>query len=65
MYRCDCQGDSGGPLMYKPDDAWCLVGATSYGTGETCGMVDKPGIYAKVANYKDWILATTGNGRED
>lgn len=50
-----CQGDSGGPLVEKRGDVHYIVGVTSWGKG--CGRVHKPGIYTKVANYKDWINA--------
>jgi len=54
-----CQGDSGGPLVANVDDpskpvpVWTLFGVTSWGYG--CGQRGKPGVYAEVADYLDWI----------
>lgn len=32
---------------------WLLVGITSYGMG--CGLASYPGVYTRVASYRDWI----------
>lgn len=50
-----CQGDSGGPLICMMDGAWQLVGVTSYGNAE-CGTANRPGIYAKITTYRDWLV---------
>lgn len=54
-----CVGDSGGSLVKQVHDAnstnWFLVGVTSYGYKE-CGTEGRPGLYAKVTPYMDWIL---------
>jgi hypothetical protein len=43
-----CEGDSGGPLLAaRPDRAFRLVGATSFGNG--CAQPGYPGVYARVA----------------
>lgn len=43
-----CSGDSGGPLLaVRPDGAFRLVGATSFGNG--CAQPGYPGVYARVA----------------
>jgi secreted trypsin-like serine protease len=46
-----CQGDSGGPLFV--DDGKLQVGVTSFGEG--CGKKGKPGVYARVSNYEEFI----------
>jgi len=61
-----CQGDSGGPLTciethYATDgsefDRAVVTGVVSW--GESCGKKGKPGVYANVYHYIDWILETT------
>jgi transmembrane serine protease 3 len=51
-----CQGDSGGPLTYKTKNGFILQGVVSFGEG--CAREDRPGIYARVSNYIDWINET-------
>nr|XP_049705535.1 trypsin CFT-1 [Helicoverpa armigera] len=46
-----CNGDSGGPLLYGN----LVVGVTSWSWG--CAEPTWPGVYARVANYTDWIEA--------
>uniref|UniRef100_H2YXF0 Peptidase S1 domain-containing protein n=1 Tax=Ciona savignyi TaxID=51511 RepID=H2YXF0_CIOSA len=52
-----CNGDSGGPLMcLHADGKYYLHGITSYGT-KSCGLLNKPGIYTKIAAFTSWISA--------
>uniref|UniRef100_A0A4X1TDU5 Transmembrane protease serine n=1 Tax=Sus scrofa TaxID=9823 RepID=A0A4X1TDU5_PIG len=54
-----CRGDSGGPLVGKDlKDTWYLIGIVSW--GDNCGQKNKPGVYTKVANYRNWIASKTG-----
>lgn len=48
-----CQGDSGGPLLIELDGQWTLIGVTSFGDG--CAQAGKPGVYANVMHFHDWI----------
>ncbi|XP_030310831.1 enteropeptidase [Calypte anna] len=48
-----CQGDSGGPLTSEDGDKWFLVGVTSF--GYKCAFPQRPGVYARVTMFVDWI----------
>ncbi|KAG5876780.1 hypothetical protein JTB14_038406 [Gonioctena quinquepunctata] len=48
-----CEGDSGGPLACLDQGFFTLYGLTSW--GQHCGHANKPGVYVKVANYRQWI----------
>lgn len=51
-----CRGDSGGPLMYENGRIDEIIGIISFGP-KPCGLENSPGIYTKVFEYKNWILA--------
>lgn len=48
-----CQGDSGGPLFVVRGGSAVQLGITSF--GEACSRPSFPGVYARVASYRDWI----------
>ncbi|XP_018667359.2 uncharacterized protein LOC100181921 [Ciona intestinalis] len=60
-----CAGDSGGPLVKQGSDGrWELVGIAIAGTRRCSTDISdiKPGIYTKVAYYRDFIdIATHGS----
>ena len=51
-----CTGDSGGPFMCRHGSTWKLYGVVSWGEG--CGKPNKPGIYADVRAFANWIRKT-------
>ncbi|KAJ0408878.1 hypothetical protein ATCC90586_007976 [Pythium insidiosum] len=48
-----CQNDSGGPLVVKQGKSDVLVGVVSWGNG--CGVLNMPGVYARVSSARDFI----------
>lgn len=49
-----CQGDSGGPFVCRDRGRHYLYGITGWGIG--CGLKGRPGVYTRVALYRDWIF---------
>jgi trypsin len=54
-----CTGDSGGPAFVTQEADTIIVGTTSFGLG--CALPNTPGVYTKVAGFKDWILSQINN----
>jgi len=52
-----CSGDSGGALVYQDNGTWYQAGVTSFGNG--CAVSGYPGVYARVASFRQWIDDTT------
>nr|XP_057905608.1 serine protease 33-like [Doryrhamphus excisus] len=57
--RDSCQGDSGGPMVALSDSdfnqtRYVQAGIVSFGQG--CALPDRPGVYARVSEYQQWIL---------
>ena len=50
-----CAGDGGAPLVCQGDSGrWYAVGLVSWGLDGSCGEAGIPGVYTRVAYFKDW-----------
>jgi len=60
-----CSGDSGGPLtlLDPKTDHIVLVGVVSF--GYECARAGKPGVYARVNSFYDWIKGIIGSCNDD
>lgn len=56
-----CRGDSGGPLLTGTPDDPVIVGLTSFGSGQGCGLAHVPSGYTSTADMVDWIEGITAS----
>ncbi|MBZ2189752.1 serine protease [Alcanivorax sp. JB21] len=54
-----CQGDSGGPLLDGTPDVPVIVGITSFGSVQGCGLAHVPSGYTSTADMAEWIETST------
>ncbi len=59
-----CHGDSGGPLLVNVDGVDYQAGIVSWGNS-TCAVTGYYAVYARVANYVDWIEKNINRYIED
>jgi hypothetical protein len=52
--KAACDGDDGSPLIcLGSDHKFVQIGIASWGIG--CGVLNQPGVFTNVAQFKDWI----------
>ncbi|WP_111657179.1 serine protease [Isoalcanivorax indicus] len=56
-----CRGDSGGPLLTGTPDDPVIVGLTSFGSSQGCGLAHVPSGYTSTADMVDWIEQITAS----
>ena len=54
--KSPCMGDSGGPLVCQNGNSAVITGVVSWGN-KCSSSPEKPGIFAKVTYFLDWIKA--------
>ncbi|MBZ2189751.1 serine protease [Alcanivorax sp. JB21] len=54
-----CVGDSGGPLLVGTPAAPVIVGLTSFGSAQGCGLTNVPGVYTSTAAFAQWVEEST------
>ncbi|MCH8543393.1 MAG: serine protease [Alcanivorax sp.] len=54
-----CRGDSGGPLLVGTPDEPVIVGLTSFGSSQGCGLAHVPSGYTSTADMIGWIESVT------
>ncbi|KAK2559532.1 Chymotrypsinogen B [Acropora cervicornis] len=60
-----CHGDSGGPYVCQsPSGNWFLQGAVSWGS-PTCAASERYSVFARVAQFRNWIRQHTGSARSN
>lgn len=59
-----CRGDSGGPLLTGTADEPVIVGLTSFGSSQGCGLANVPSGYTSTADMVGWIEQTTASPPE-
>ncbi len=52
-----CYGDSGGPLFVPKGNELVQAGITSW--GNECAAPNSPGVFTRVARYRDWLESYT------
>jgi hypothetical protein len=51
-----CSGDSGGPMVCGVNGQFTQYGVASYVSSTGCTVPNKPGVFARVTTYYQWIV---------